>query len=294
MREYIISDLVMEGAEWGSLKGTKNGNAEQYSEDCFGEITVCRLRVDKDGERYRKGRYVTVYSPKIYLLDSKGKGKLSSILAGEVKKMLEKSLNKRLDGNTTILVAGVGNRQITPDAIGPMCVEKISVTRHIKRLDSAVFGRMGRCTVCAVACGVMAQTGMDTAEILRGVVSECEPSAVVAIDALAARECEALGSTVQISDSGIVPGAGVGNRQSVINAEALGVPVIVIGVPTVVSAATLIGDTLTQNDVVADVKIREILDARKNFFVAPKECDLLCESASDVVAQALDIAFEVI
>jgi spore protease len=235
-----------------------------------------------------------VYTPKLYLIDERELRKLSSIVSREISKILRDSLASQFTEKTSVLVSGIGNREITPDAIGPLTAEKIEVTRHIKKLDPYLFERIGSCCVSSVSCGVMGDTGMDTFEILKGIVSKTSPDAVIAVDALSAKECKTLGAAIQISDTGIVPGAGVGNRQIEINHGTIGVPVIAIGVPTVVSASTLISDMLIQNGVGSDENIMYNLNCSKNFFVAPKECDLLCRSAATVLSDAINSALTVI
>ena len=227
-------------------------------------------------------------------MERKKKRLLSSVLSGEILKLLFRSVGKSCGDGLSVLVAGIGNRGITPDAIGPMTSDRINVTRHIKKMNPTAFSKMGGYCVSAISCGVMGETGMDTAEILRGVVSNIRPDAIIAVDALAARECENLGAVIQMSDSGIVPGAGVGNRRISVDRQSLGIPVIAIGVPTVVSAATLIKDSLTKEGIFLDSRAEEALESRKNFFVAPKECDLLAECASEIIADAINGSLTVI
>lgn len=294
MEKYITSDLIMEGSVIDRMRERLGKEKKRYSEDTYGDFSVCRLTVEEKEYGYKKGRYITVYTPKLYFLDNGEQRKLSAIISRELSALIKESLAAELTSNVSVLVAGIGNRGITPDAIGPFTSEKVAVTRHVKKLDPHVFERMGSCCVSSIACGVMGETGMDTFEILKGIVAKTSPDAVIAIDALAAKEFKTLGAAIQISDTGIVPGAGVGNRQLEINSDTLGVPVIAIGVPTVVSATTLISDTLIQNGICLNEAIGDILSRGKNFFVAPKECDLLCQSAATVLSDAINSALTVI
>lgn len=141
-------------------------------------------------------------------------------------------------------MAGLGNRYIASDAIGPLAVRDITVTRHIKELDPALFGSLGSATVSAIAPGVIRQTGIEAVEIIRGAAENVSPGLIIAIDALAAKSIDRLAVTVQLSDTGIAPGSGIGNARKAIDRATLGIPVISVGVPTVVDSSTLIYDML--------------------------------------------------
>ena len=149
----------------------------------------------------------------------------------------------KLSQKSTILVVGLGNWNITPDALGPKVIDKILVTRHLDGVLPEEIQKSVR-SVAAISPGVMGITGIETVEIIQGVVEKLKPDLVIAIDALAARKFSRINSTIQMSDTGVAPGAGVGNKRMTLNEQTLGIPVIALGVPTVVDAATLINDTM--------------------------------------------------
>ena len=146
----------------------------------------------------------------------------------------------------SVLVVGLGNRAVTPDSLGPRVADNLSITRHIlKEYGKFAFGKEGVNSVSSIVPGVMAQTGMESMEIVAGVVKETKPDFVIAVDALAARNTKRLNRTIQVTDTGINPGSGVGNHRHGLNEKSLGVPVIAIGIPTVVDAATIVNDTMS-------------------------------------------------
>lgn len=299
MDKYIVSDLIMETARAADFEKTDAARTSVYSEDSFGDVKVCRLNI-KDAGTAKKyacavGRSVTVYTPKMWIINDVDGRRLSEILARELHGLICATLNTTEISAKRFLVAGVGNKRITPDAVGAMAVDNVSVTRHIERVSREDFLKMRVASVCCVNCGVLGETGIESFEILKGVVSICRPDCIIVLDALAAKDLERLAATVQMSDSGITPGAGIGNRQSAINRDTLGVPVIAVGIPTVVSAATLVADTLKRINMAKTDKILErIINENKNFFVAPKECDIICDAASVILARAVDMALGVI
>ena len=185
---------------------------------------------------------------------------------------------------------------MTPDAIGPATLRRMTVTRHLKGYDESLFTALGCCELAAVTPGVLGQTGMESGELVRCAVGLVKPHLVVAVDALAARSVERLSSTVQITDRGIAPGAGIGNRRMAIDADTLGCPVMGLGVPTVVDSSTLVLDILAQAGVSAETvspALTEILESGRSFFVAPKDCDEVVELTCRLLARGLDEAFGV-
>ena len=192
----------------------------------------------------------------------------------------------------TVLVVGLGNRDITPDALGPKCIEHIIATRHIKNELNKSAGLSSLKSVAAVAPGVLGQTGIEAAEFLAGVVSRIRPVAMVAVDALASRSLARLGTTIQLGDTGISPGGGIGSRRITLNEKTLGVPVIAAGVPTVVDAATLAWDILGKDGCEPDEeRINEVMQGR-SMFVTPKETDLLTERGARLLGMAINCALQ--
>lgn len=189
------------------------------------------------------------------------------------------------EGDGTVLVAGIGNKDITPDALGPRCAEGIFSTRHITSELAEEIGLDRLNPVCSLATGVLGQTGIETGEIIKSVADAIKPKAVIVIDALAAAGLERLGRTVQITDTGITPGSGVGNKRAEISKNTLGVPVIAIGVPTVVDAVTL------AKDMTGNKTATESAEAQ-NMMVTPREIDVMIERASKLIALCVNCALQ--
>lgn len=184
-----------------------------------------------------------------------------------------------------ILAAGLGNRAVTPDALGPLCAEKILATRHIKGEIAKVTGLEGLRPVAVVSPGVLGCTGIEAFEVLKGVVGEIKPAAVIAVDALAARSPSRLGCTVQLSSGGISPGAGVGNARPRIDSATLGVPVISMGIPTVVDAATLASDLLGD-----DAPDDAVSPRGASMMVTPREIDLIIQRGAHLISMGINRA----
>ena len=203
-----------------------------------------------------------------------------------------------LEKEKSVLVVGLGNAAITADALGPQVVDNLLMTRHIIKeygLRGIKHEKMHR--ISGIAPGVMAQTGMETAEIVQGIVSETKPDVVVAIDALAARSVRRLSRTIQITDTGIHPGSGVGNHRNGLTEENLQVKVIGIGVPTVVDAATIVHDSMAHLlDALEETEQKEFLDEMiapnlYSMFVTPKDVDETIKYLSFTISEGLNIAF---
>ena len=232
--------------------------------------------------------------------------KIIKVLAENVRSLV------KIGGNDCILVAGLGNWNITPDALGPKVISKILVTRHLQGTLPDEIEETVR-SVAAVSPGVMGLTGIETGEILKGITDKLQPSLLIAIDALAARRSNRINATIQLSDTGISPGAGVGNKRMMLDQETLGIPVIAIGVPTVVDAATLVNDTMDR--ILEEMKqqtetgsaffqmlqsleqeekyqmIAEILGPYTgNLFVTPKEVDAVVDRLANIIANSINIA----
>lgn len=295
MKEQIYSDLALESNYTPKVSPP---SSPEYSEDISGNIKLCRLDISNDelSKKYgrQKGRYVSAVCEKIWLYSAAEIDFAAEVIGSEIRKMLSDATSKKIDKNFSVLVAGLGNSEITADAIGPLTVAKLTVTRHIREVSEEIFHTLGLCNISSIAPGVLSQTGIETLELVRGAVRNTSPDAVIAVDALAARSCERLGRTVQISDSGISPGSGIGNLRKAINKENLGVPVIALGVPTVVDSATLVYDAIERSGIHdGEGRLKEVLDNERGFFVSPKESDLISEQVSLLLSRALDVAFAV-
>ncbi len=195
-------------------------------------------------------------------------------------------LKRMLPQEGAILIAGLGNDRITPDALGPQTVERLLATRHISKELSQSLGLGELRPVSVIAPGVLGKTGIETAELIKGVVDQVSPAAVIVIDALASRRLSRLGCTVQLCDAGIIPGSGVGNQRQEINQHTLGVPVVALGVPTVVDVVTLANDLLTQND----SETPSLPQESSHMMVTPREIDTVIAHAADLVALSINCA----
>ena len=256
------TDLALEAHEsaWG--EGVKLTRRNHNGAEIV-EVTVETKEAEKRLQKPR-GRYITIKAREL-LYDTD--------VYQTVCKTLSESIRKLTDTRKDILVAGLGNRAITPDALGPEVVSRVFVTNHIKQqLQYDFVEKLGR--VSAIAPGVLGTTGMETSEILRGIVNEKKPELVIVVDAFAASDANNISTTIQVSDTGLTPGGGVGNRRSAINEEMLGVPVIAIGVPTVVDADILSGGKW----------------GGKNLVVTPKEIDLVIDRAAKTIANGINMA----
>lgn len=284
---------------------------EQYDEEREIRFTTVKIETEKGAKTMGKpvGTYVTVEAPNMAVPDDAYHREISEELAKLIKKMIPKT-----DGEYQTLIVGLGNRQVTPDALGPYVVDNLNITRHIIReYGKYAMDEEETKSVSAIVPGVMAQTGMETVEIIRGVVAETQPDFLIIIDALAARNSKRLNRTIQIADTGINPGSGVENHRCGINKETVGVPVIAIGVPTVVDAATIVNDTmenfiqaLESSETLKGVAlvmqgysaaekyelVRELISPHLNgMFVTPKDIDETVKRISYTISESLNILF---
>ena len=292
MENYVRSDLAAEcGCEKESVgirvcRATAGG--------C--EILRVHIKEEEAAARIGKpcGRYVTVECGNVADLDDVAFEEVRRVLAVELKELAERMTGKRIGSGFSVMIAGLGNAEMTPDAVGPETLRRLSVTRHLRQYDTALFSTVGLCEISAVAPGVLGQTGLESVELVRGAVAAVSPDLVIAVDALAARATARLAATVQLADTGIQPGAGVGNRRRALNKDTVGVPVMALGVPTVVESATLIRDALTEGGMEEESKaLHALLENGRGFFVAPKNIDVLVPSVGKLLAEAIEKAFSV-
>lgn len=265
---------------------------ETYDDMCEVRVTTVRIETENGAAVMGKpvGNYITLEAPKMAEADESYHREIS----GKLMEVLERCLPEKEDGQS-ILIIGLGNRNVTPDALGSLVVEHLDITRHLVKEYGkyALDGEADR-LVSAVVPGVMGQTGMETVEIVRGIVEETEPDFVIAIDALAARSVRRLNRTIQIADTGIAPGSGVGNHRNAITEETVGVPVIAIGVPTVVDAATIVGDSIEEyvakcrDEGMRENKEHLIPPYLYGMFVTPKDIDETMERTSYTISEALN------
>ncbi|MFC0299785.1 GPR endopeptidase [Virgibacillus soli] len=242
----VRTDLAVEAKDM--LVGRKKKQADNSigitsKERTEHDINISYVTIDEQGaEKIGKkpGTYITIYADGVKQQDTKSQEYAAKILAKELEQLLNKN---NINKDATGLIVGLGNWNVTPDALGPMAVEKVLVTSHLFKLDHESVAE-GYRPVGAVTPGVMGVTGIETSDIIFGIVEEFKPDFVIAVDALASRSIERINETIQLTDTGIHPGSGVGNKRKELSKETLGVPVIAIGVPTVVDAVTITSDTI--------------------------------------------------
>ena len=287
---------------------------EEYDKER--EIRITRVKVETENGAKTMGKpvgvYLTMEAPNMAVPDEDYHREVSVKLSGYIQELIE---GRSLDtDDLSVLVVGLGNRQVTPDALGPYVADNLCVTRHIvKEYGKYAMGMEHARLVSAIVPGVMGQTGMEMLEIVKGVVEETKPDLVIAIDALAARNTRRLNRTIQIADTGIHPGSGVGNHRNGLTKESVGVPVIGIGVPTVVDAATIANDTMdnlsdalesseilkgvgdvlrTYNSAEKYELVKELISPHLNgMFVTPKDEDELVKQISYTISEALNMLF---
>ncbi|MBE6530358.1 MAG: GPR endopeptidase [Ruminococcaceae bacterium] len=238
------------------------------------------------------GNYLTIECGRADHLCDEDRETLARLLSGELRGFAERVCRRSVDSSFSVFLVGLGNASLTADAIGPFTLRRLNATAHLKEHDPMLFSDLECCSVSMLAPGVLGQSGMEAGEIIRAVVRECKPDLIVAIDALAARDLERLASTVQLSDSGIIPGSGIGNHRSGLTKETIGVPVLALGVPTVVSTSTLVWHTLAKAGAgEPDERMRSLLQSGGDFFVSLKECDTVTEQISIIFSRAISLAF---
>ena len=296
----VRTDLALEAKESISqeeeqLRGVR---VDEYRLDSEGAL-VTRVSVESKNAAKAMGKpmgiYVTIEAPTLVEADEDYHRDISICLEEELRKLLpqEKELN--------VLVIGLGNRMVTADALGPQAVDNLCITRHIvKEYGVAAYNCSRMNVLSALEPGVIAKTGMETAEIVRGVVEETHPDALIVIDALAARSVKRLNRTIQITNTGIQPGSGVGNHRNALTRESLGVPVVAIGIPTVVDAATIVSDALEK--ALADEEFGEtaklfgsssrIFPELNNMYMTGKDVDEIIKRISFTISEGINIAME--
>lgn len=293
----IRTDLALETTERFAEENAEIRGVEvheEYDEEKDVRTTVVKIVTENGAKSMGRpqGTYITIEAPELSTPDEDYHREISEEISTHLRKLIDLKQEK------SVLVVGLGNAAITADALGPQVVDNLLMTRHIIKeygLRGIKHEKMHR--ISGIAPGVMAQTGMETAEIVQGIVSETKPDVVVAIDALAARSVRRLSRTIQITDTGIHPGSGVGNHRNGLTEENLQVKVIGIGVPTVVDAATIVHDSMAHLlDTLEETEQKEFLDEMiapnlYSMFVTPKDVDETIKYLSFTISEGLNIAF---
>lgn len=299
MIHKIRTDLALEARESfkdddAEIRGVEL--KEEFDKKNNIRISTLIIKDEKGAAAMQKpiGTYITIEAPDINKSDDDYHKRVSDEVAKNLRK-LAGDLKKE-----DILIVGLGNRDVTPDALGPMVVDNLFITRHLIKEYGREFKEKNKLgSISAISPGVMAQTGMETLEIIKGIIKETDPKLIIVIDALASRSVRRLNTTIQLTDAGISPGSGVGNNRKALNEETLGVKVIAIGVPTVVDAGTIVADTLTkymeengfgEEDIfkfISEVNGTQVY----NMFVTPKNIDELVKQISYTISEALNSCF---
>lgn len=267
---------------------------ENYDREKDIRTTVVKIRTENGAKTMGRpqGNYITIEAPNLSVPDEDYHREVSEEIAKHLRKLIDLKKEK------SILVVGLGNKGITADSLGPQVVDNLPMTRHVIK----EYGRMGIegehiHSISGIIPGVMAQTGMETWEIIGGIVEETKPDVVIAVDALAARSTKRLSRTIQITDTGIHPGSGVGNHRHGLTEESLHVKVIGIGVPTVVDAATIVHDSMAHLlDALEEAEQKEFLEEMisphlHTMFVTPKDVDETVKYLSFTISEGLNMAF---
>jgi spore protease len=285
MMDFVRTDLAEELRDRAMTEKAKHDGGKLdgivYREEKREGFRISRLKIESDEGEKRlgrpKGNYVTISFPTASNLGYAEFLSLCDAVAEEIRALCREKRR--------ILVCGVGNDAFAADALGVIAARHVLVTHHLKEgRTSPLMDAFA--DVAAITPGIMAKTGMESAELVKSAVQTVRPDAVIVIDALAAREADRLARTIQLSDTGLSPGAGIGNHRSALDERTLGIPVIAIGVPTVVDTATLVCDALGGEHMDEDE-----LKRLSGFFVSPKEIDVIAENLGRLIGYAVNRAF---
>lgn len=293
MGQQVRTDLAMESARAAGSGDLPGVNVSTWEE---AGVSITEVKIERaEGARLLgkpEGTYITLECEGLRQKSPEGRDAMASLLGEELARLLPGNEDK------PVLVIGLGNRYVTPDALGPLTVDSTLVTRHLfKELPDAVDDRMS--PVCAVAPGVLGITGVETLEMVMGIVDHISPRAVIAIDALAARSVNRIGTAVQLTDSGIQPGSGVGNHRKALSRDTLHVPVISLGVPTVIYAASIVRDAMEamaeddgeDHSEALDQMAKDLLHgALGEMIVTPREVDDIVADIAGVLASGINRA----
>ncbi|MDD6056856.1 MAG: GPR endopeptidase [Clostridiales bacterium] len=309
----IRTDLALETQQKMQEDNIELKGVRFFEEKIDKNLTISRVVIEtENGAKTMgkpKGTYITIEASNMDEEDEDYHREISVQLARIIKELVRTKKEE-----ISVLIVGLGNREVTPDALGPRVVDNLFITRHVmKEYGRYAFGEDVVNQISSIVPGVMAQTGMESLEIIKGIVRETKPELVVVVDALAARSTKRLNRTIQVTDTGINPGSGVGNHRHGINEKSLGIPVISIGIPTVVDAATIVNDTMynlvtamMQSEAFSTLgrSLKDLNDAEKyeliqellapglnTMFVTPKDIDESVKRLSFTISEGLNLAF---
>jgi spore protease len=287
----IRTDLALEAREYieeanGEMRGVIVNTYSAASDTV--QVTHVQITTKNGAKSMGKpiGTYITLEADNLTEPDEDYHREVSKVIAKQLKHLLPD-----FEKEKSILVVGLGNRDVTADALGPEVVDHLNITRHmLRQFGPAAYSCDKVHEISSIVPGVMGKTGMETAEIIRGVVDSTTPDVIVVIDALAARSTRRLTRTIQITNTGIQPGSGVGNHRDSLTEESLGVPVIAIGIPTVVDAATIVNDAIghLHQD---DPELQNTFYDMHNMYVTAKDIDATIKRLGFTLSEALNLAF---
>ncbi len=284
------TDLALEINEIKSTEGKNKGIS--LAEETMNGFHITTVTISPEGEAEAgkpAGRYVTVDIGKIWEADRNRFETAAKVISS----LLDRLLPPLPADGGCYLTAGLGNESITSDAIGPKAVKKLLVTHHIRKANPELFRNAGFGPAAAISPGVLGQTGMESTDIVIGTTKNCSAHCIIAVDSLASRRLSRLATTIQLADTGISPGSGVFNTRAGLNKETAGIPVIAMGVPTVVDAATLACDLLEEagSGSVSDTISEKLLSGSgKSMFITPKESDVISDKISRLIADAINLS----
>ena len=282
----IRTDLAVEAHEARYGDALCDGVTKNFSNVCGFEVTELNISEKAAAELGKpKGTYLSAEFGRLWQDSDEAAERAAQLICALISRLAP-------SGDGCVLVAGLGNERITPDAVGPKSVKMLTVTRHVKRLDPGLYSRLGFGECAAIIPGVLGDTGIESADIIRGAAEAVRPRCIIAIDALSSRRMARMATTVQVSAAGIAPGSGVNNRRAAISQETMGCPVISVGFPTVVDAVTLTLDMLEEAGIEEEKldAAAELLSesGRRSLFVAPKDCDMITECLANVASKAIN------
>ncbi len=283
----IRTDLAVEAHEARYGDVLCDGVTKNFSNICGFEVTELNISEKAAAELGKpKGTYLSAEFGRLWQDSDEAAERAARLICTLISRLAP-------SGDGCVLVAGLGNERITPDAVGPKSVKMLTVTRHVKRLDPGLYSRLGFGECAAIIPGVLGDTGIESADIIRGAAEAVSPRCIIAIDALSSRRMSRMATTVQVSAAGIAPGSGVNNRRAAISHETMGCPVISVGFPTVVDAVTLTLDMLEEAGIEEEKldAAAELLSesGRRSLFVAPKDCDMITECLANVASKAVNM-----
>lgn len=286
--KHIRTDLALETKEGlQSRKSVEDGIEVREEKIPDSDITITRMNIaTRKASAIMKrsmGKYVTMEIPELREEDEGYHRNVSVVLARELNEMIKEHIDKKIPN---ILIAGLGNRDATADALGPLVVSNLLITRHIVEYMGYDEVEGANAVTSAIIPGVMAQTGMDTSEIIGAIIKKIKPDILIAVDALAARSIHRLNCALQITNTGIYPGSGVGNNRQEITKKTMGIPVIAIGVPTVIDATTLICDLAGER---LPEGIQEDSKEFANMYITSKDVDAIVKRVSYTISEGINI-----